>query len=592
MDATPEPPVNGSPAHRAPAEVLQEIFLRHPGYIAAEDPYFAHKSHKCVEGVECGPVCWAAVANVCQQWRAAALDCPALWSRLEVSISPEWMAELLHRSGNAQLQVSARLMADNVGHADSFELVLTQLSRICYLEICSAQFLRRTTVKLLAGPAPLLRTLVLDELFAAPGDRFLLVPAGGDTDILCCPALLHRDRTPRLFYLEIRRNLQDGITFNGPCSASLRCLKVSGNMMEGPLRMYSLLSLLRATPSLESLEVECAPITPSIPPLLGIHVDLPRLQLLVVTADADECALLLSCLRIPALVSLRLTARRTQTYYPLLLPLIADTLTRLPAPTILSVAGFGANPAAPGPLCLTGIQRGARVSLMTFNIVLCDCANHADAVRDALQHVELAQVHTLSVIGVRLTRRDWYAIAWPLDSVALLVVTGLYASALLPALLRVKRHVPPPDNPNALPRGMLRAPPSVAPPDSDSGEDAQEAGPVRWGRLVLPNLQDLWLAESCMSRKEEYDAGAPGAWGSALCTALRQRARVAGGGLGLVNLLRTFNTNKALLAALQDALGSKGRVRTAGLSRKDGITEPLTCETPDWANYMPRSGEL
>lgn len=164
------------PAHRAPPEVLQEIFLRHPGYVAAEDPYFVNKRHQCTEGQECGPICWAAVANVCQQWRIAALGRPALWSRLDAAVHPEWMAELLRRSGNAQLQISARLMANKVGHADSFELALTLLSRICYLEICSAQPLRRTTVKLLAEPAPLLRTLVLDGLLAAPADKLFPGP--------------------------------------------------------------------------------------------------------------------------------------------------------------------------------------------------------------------------------------------------------------------------------------------------------------------------------------------------------------------------------------------------------------------------------
>ena len=219
--------------------------------------------------------------------------------------------------------------------------------------------------------------------------------------------------------------------------------------------------------------------------------------------------------------------------------------------------------------------------------MLRDCAHHADAVRDSLQHVALGRVHTLSVTGTALARRDWHALAWPLDGVRLLVVHGLYASALLPALLRVKRHVPPPDDPSALPRGMLRAPPPRPHADSDSGaDDAQAAIPVRWGRVVLPNLQDLWLVESCMSRKEEYDAGVPGAWGSALCKSLRQRAHVAGGGLRMVNLLHPFNANKALLAALQDAMGRKGRVRTAGLSRKDETPGPWTCETADWADFM------
>ena len=41
-----------------------------------------------------------------------------------------------------------------------------------------------------------------------------------------------------------------------------------------------------------------------------------------------------------------------------------------------------------------------------FIVMLHDCANHADAVHNALQHVALGRIHTVSITGMALVRRD------------------------------------------------------------------------------------------------------------------------------------------------------------------------------------------
>ncbi|EPS99321.1 hypothetical protein FOMPIDRAFT_1060782 [Fomitopsis schrenkii] len=589
IGVAPGPLVSGA-TYKVPPEVLQEIFLRHPGYVDAENPYFANTSHKCIEGSDCGSVCWAGVAHVCQQWRAAALDCPPLWSRLDVPAHPGWMAQLLHRSGNAPLQIRAWLPDNADARADAFDLVLTQLSRIRDLQICSALPLRRTTVKLLADPAPLLRSLVLGGTLL---DAQLPASLIADLDFFCCPALLHRAKTPRLLRLEIRGYISGGLGLNRPCADSLRWLKFS-NTPAGPPntwpRMADIVYLCRATPSLEALEIELLPVyNPELILHVWFFVQLPSLQLLSVTAPADECALLLTFASFPALAFLRLTTSNTQLHSASLLPALSHTLSRLAPPLFLAVYGFGANAIAPGQLNLIGVPQGTKQP--AFKIVLDGCTDHAGAVHATLQDVALGDVRILSVLGARITRPDWHALAWRLDSLTHLYVHGLYAAALLPQLLRVKRPVPPPatgtDNPNALPRGMLRRPPGLPPPpDSDSGDDA-EGAQERWGRVVLPHLTHLRLASSCMSTKEEYDAGVPGAWGSALCTALRRRrARVTGAGLHELHVQRPWNANKALLAALQSALGSKGRMWTTEELGEDGAPLKRVRETGDWAAFM------
>ena len=69
-----------------PPEILQEIYLNHPGYQHEMEWPLTASRHPCIEGQECQSLCWLAVSRVCRQWREVALNDPFLWSTLHIPI--------------------------------------------------------------------------------------------------------------------------------------------------------------------------------------------------------------------------------------------------------------------------------------------------------------------------------------------------------------------------------------------------------------------------------------------------------------------------------------------------------------------------
>lgn len=65
----------------SPPEVLEEIFLNHPGYLQ-ETAQPLEGEHCCVAGEDCPLFCWS---HVCRQWRAGALRSRLLSAALPVS---------------------------------------------------------------------------------------------------------------------------------------------------------------------------------------------------------------------------------------------------------------------------------------------------------------------------------------------------------------------------------------------------------------------------------------------------------------------------------------------------------------------------
>ncbi|KAI0734896.1 hypothetical protein C8Q72DRAFT_331045 [Fomitopsis betulina] len=98
-----------------PAEILEKIFLKHPGHARALK-YPSRRWIECCSKISCcRDHCWFVVSHVCRRWRDVALGCRKLWACLRLSIHPDWMPELLRRSGNAQLLIDAYILSDHFG---------------------------------------------------------------------------------------------------------------------------------------------------------------------------------------------------------------------------------------------------------------------------------------------------------------------------------------------------------------------------------------------------------------------------------------------------------------------------------------------
>ena len=274
--------ISDSPISRVPLEILQEIFMQHPCYVSAAilalwsppDCRIDHESLAC---------CWTATSHVCRRWRAAALSCPRLWSYLSVSSRPEWMAELLRRSGQVSLHI--RLYPkrgdtdeDRKGREQSLELVLGQLQRIRELCCASRRSFPPQCVKMLAGPAPQLRRLALGgKLVRRPPS-----PAGQDQDDnhVFCPDVFYAGNIPWLEYLEFDW-LFHGVRIREPFSSSLKHLKIRVNSKEMKYVWPSLdhlVDMLSALPSLEILDMWQDDRFHPVPPFGSRRVHLPRLH--------------------------------------------------------------------------------------------------------------------------------------------------------------------------------------------------------------------------------------------------------------------------------------------------------------------------
>ena len=84
-----------APIHSLPDEILEVIFLINTSKLVEQN--HPHDPHSTT----------LATAQVCQRWRAVALDYHVIWSRITnyEQHSPLWIETLLARSGSALIDV-------------------------------------------------------------------------------------------------------------------------------------------------------------------------------------------------------------------------------------------------------------------------------------------------------------------------------------------------------------------------------------------------------------------------------------------------------------------------------------------------------
>ena len=418
-----------------PPEILEGIFLNHPGYLhEVEHPQ--GDAHECVKYHKCQLYCWATLSHVCRQWRYIALRCRPLWTTLPVSVHPEWMTELLSRSGNSPLLINAvsleREMSDAVrtGRERSLEIALRELPRIRSLYLCVAQGLPDRILKLLAGPSPLLDGAYLSGVLA---DRDAIPVDMPDSGLDTSPEIsidedLPLPRCLRLYHVNL------GVASVGPCNSTLRRLAVTLFPTSGfPWQSLSqILHTFSMLPSLEELrfarrggdsvfneKVEEAQ-----------RVTLHRVHTLGLSAWACECTIILDALELPSLASLEVTAR--QCYLEdlqELAPILRTKISNLGTVRRLDIAGFRCAD-DPGPLWFYGYCRYDDDGPLSpighehiFTIRLQDCIDYSECLSVICDDVlPCEDVHLLSLQGERVVDDDWRIMLRALKNLQFLVV--------------------------------------------------------------------------------------------------------------------------------------------------------------------------
>ena len=492
--------------------------------------------HECADGVKCKPLCWIATTHVCRRWRNIALCVPSLWSTIDVPVDPEWTAELLRRSGKLPLYVRAWITDTSPeSHKYSLELVFGQLHRIRELLYGTAGPLQTSVAKLLAGNAPLLRTVDLRGGFDDP--QLPNEPEGGVTMF---PALLSADRTPQLESMSLSVFL-DNTALPRPFTRNLKNFTLSIPYDGfGKLDLPTVLNILGEMPLLETFHLERRGILEDLRLEEMAHlpiIQLPHLYSIELTSSALECAALLNHLDPPYLLFLSVTAKDTGNDDFELIPALGPKIDTLGSIYRVDIDVDRTSFASPGSLRITGFDSdgppyGRDSDYAIFEIKLQGYFYPADVIPPLCRHVSLSSVQSLILRATCIDKRSLEALAQAMESLECLIISGKLAHKHLLSAL---------------------TPSPLADQDGTAGisENAEESDSEQI--CNMPNLFSLTILRACLNTRAQFEAGDQGPWIEDLCDVLRERAD-AGCETPLVNIVRCSNVNKAMLSALQDVL--------------------------------------
>ncbi|KII86849.1 hypothetical protein PLICRDRAFT_700122 [Plicaturopsis crispa FD-325 SS-3] len=259
---------------RLPPEILSNVFIWHAA-IAREHPPDPKQGAR---------VKWIEATNLCRHWRYVALDSPRLWNRI-VARTPFWTEELLRRSRSAPLMiesVSPELRSHDEFVRRSTEMALMHIPRVVSLRLKAEGPDMEHYLATLAAPAHAVEILVLqnESVFSS------IAPALDGFCTGLSPALRHLDLS------------RCSIPWNLMPLHNLTALKLKNPLSRMTVRQ--MLSILRRTPSLETLLLCFACLIESHSDLQENAIELPKLTSLRLYEATPECAGLLVPLVFPA----------------------------------------------------------------------------------------------------------------------------------------------------------------------------------------------------------------------------------------------------------------------------------------------------
>ena len=246
---------------------------------------------------------WLSAAHVCHQWREIVLNQPRFWSYIDfTALTQAGSNEMLLRSKEAPLHLEADLSCSNVrwnlARLDAFHKQLeTHTSHIHSLSITADPLDLLRIFRRLTLPAPALESLSL----SARGKS-----STNTATLSRIPHTLFDRTTPKLIRLELD---SCPISWSSTLLKGLRHLQLLCLTEAERPNLQCWLDAMNELSQLESLVVHSAtPIAPriiaTIPEPVQV-VTLPCLTQLHLSDSANDCALALSHLVLPALTWLR-----------------------------------------------------------------------------------------------------------------------------------------------------------------------------------------------------------------------------------------------------------------------------------------------
>jgi F-box-like len=285
-----------APISRLPPETMATIFsfVSSPGIPILPSPNA--KPDRLV---------WLRVAHVCHLWREIALNQPRFWSHIDFAVlTSAGTAEMLVRAKTAPLFLEAEITHHwEMARISAFqEEVGAHISHTAHLTIVAESAHLKKTLERLVSPAPILEALELTN--ESPSGR-----QPWPWERISIPDTLLGGIAPKLSYIELG---DCDISWKSPLFRGLRRLEIYRLTTPARPSLEDWLNTLNEIPQLEALILHYAtPLATQCPPLTSEPdrtVTLPSLTQIDITACAEDCAVALAHLVLPALTWLHVNA--------------------------------------------------------------------------------------------------------------------------------------------------------------------------------------------------------------------------------------------------------------------------------------------